>query len=262
MKRNHPILPAYPSCETSCFTCRHAFLLIIFLFTFFHSNSQRQPIRFEHIGADLGLFQSSILSIFQDSRGFLWFGTRDGLNKYDGYKFTVYKNDVSDTNSISYNTVQDITEDREGNLWIGTWGRGVNKFDWRKGKFIQQHFITGQGSSNKKNYINKLFWDSENNLWVGTEMNGLYIVNFTSGTTVHFIHDETDPSSLSCNRIKDIVEDGHHNIWLGTLGGGVEMFDRKTKSFLHFRHDASDSTSVASDDSWELFVDSKDRLWV
>jgi len=262
MKRIHPILPAYESCEQCWFTCRHAFLLVFFLFIFSLSKSQRQPIKFEHIGTNLGLSQSNVICIYQDSRGFLWFGTRDGLNKYDGYKFIVYKYDISDTTSLSHNTVQDITEDQDGNLWIATWGGGLNKFDWRKEKFIRQNFSLKNFSGIHKDYINKVFWDNEGKLWIGTDNDGLYTLNIKTNSIQHFIHDEIDPSSLSSNQVKDIVEDGRHNLWFGTGDGGVEMYDRQTKGFRHYRHDPLDSTSVASDEDWELFIDTKDRLWV
>src|SRR5436190_14882834 len=86
---------------------------------------QKQNIRFEHLGIDQGLSQSNVICILQDSRGFMWFGTRDGLNKYDGYKFTVYKNNADDKNSISNNYIQDIKEGKNGCLWIATRGGGL-----------------------------------------------------------------------------------------------------------------------------------------
>src|SRR4026209_2472305 len=97
--------------------------------------SQKQHIRFEHIGTNMGLSQSSVVSIFQDSRGFMWFGTRDGLNKYDGYKFSVYKYNAENGNSLGNNIIKSIAEDDQGNLWLATWGGGLNRFDWKKEKF-------------------------------------------------------------------------------------------------------------------------------
>ena len=110
----------------------------IFLFlqaTALYAFSQKQHIRFKHLGTDLGLSQSNVLCILQDSRGFMWFGTRDGLNKYDGYKFTVYKNKISDKNTISNNFIQSIKEGKNGCLWIATWGGGLNRYDLQKNQF-------------------------------------------------------------------------------------------------------------------------------
>src|SRR3989337_3934217 len=97
---------------------------------------QKQNLKFEHLSTYEGLSQSNTLCIQQDSRGFMWFGTRDGLNKYDGYQFTVFKHNAQNPKSLSNNTISDIAEDSQGNLWIATWGGGVNRFDQAKEQFI------------------------------------------------------------------------------------------------------------------------------
>src|SRR6185369_2767063 len=86
-------------------------------------------VRFEHLSIEDGLSQNAGLDIFQDSRGYLWIGTQDGLNRYDGYSFKVYKHDPEDPNSISHNSILKIAEDDNGILWIGTWGGGLNRYD-------------------------------------------------------------------------------------------------------------------------------------
>src|SRR4029077_5484911 len=100
--------------------------LRLLLFVFMQSAGlyaicQKKNIGFEHLGTDQGLSQSNVLSILQDSRGFMWFGTRDGLNRYDGYTFTVYKNNEKDKHSISNNYVYHVVESSTGDLWIATW---------------------------------------------------------------------------------------------------------------------------------------------
>lgn len=81
-------------------------------------------IQFEHLSSEDGLPQSAGLAIFQDSRGYLWIGSQDGLNRYDGYSFKIFKHDLE---SISHNNILSIAEDRSGSLWIGTWGGGLNR---------------------------------------------------------------------------------------------------------------------------------------
>src|SRR6187551_1901879 len=95
---------------------------------------QNQSLKFEHLGKKEGLSQINVGSIIQDKRGFIWIGTRDGLNKYDGYNFTVYRSDANDTASISANFVWTLKEDKEGNIWIGTVSGGLNKYAWKKDK--------------------------------------------------------------------------------------------------------------------------------
>ena len=91
-----------------------------------------KTINFKHISLDQGLSQSSIFSIIQDSKGFMWFGTQDGLNKYDGYDFTVFKPDPDIPTSLSHNQISFLYEDRNGMIWIGTTGGGLNRFDPKK----------------------------------------------------------------------------------------------------------------------------------
>src|ERR1700694_439722 len=90
---------------------------------------QAQHVKFRHMGTADGLSQSDVTCILQDSRGFMWFGTRDGLNKYDGYQFTVYKNNSGDEHTLANNFIMDMIEDAKGYIWIGTWGGGRDRYD-------------------------------------------------------------------------------------------------------------------------------------
>ena len=95
------------------------------------------PLRFEHLSLEDGLSQNAVLSMLQDRQGFLWFGTQDGLNRYDGYNFTVFKTDPENPSSISLASILDIEEDPDGLLWLGTWGGGLNRFDPATGKAVR-----------------------------------------------------------------------------------------------------------------------------
>ena len=94
-------------------------------------------LRFERIALEEGLSQSTVLAVLQDRHGFLWLGTQDGLNKYDGYGFEVYRHDPLDEGSLSTSFVQTIYEDRAGVLWVGTWGGGLNRYDPQTQSFIR-----------------------------------------------------------------------------------------------------------------------------
>ncbi|HNB11185.1 MAG TPA: two-component regulator propeller domain-containing protein, partial [bacterium] len=96
----------------------------------------QQNITFETLSIEQGLSQTVVYSIVQDSRGFLWFGTQDGLNRYDGYNFTVYKNNHLDTASLSDNRILKVFKDRSGLLWIGTADGGLCRFDRDKESFV------------------------------------------------------------------------------------------------------------------------------
>ncbi|MGB8983588.1 MAG: two-component regulator propeller domain-containing protein, partial [Anaerolineales bacterium] len=125
-------------------------------------------LRFDHIGIEQGLSQSSVRVIFQDSRGFLWFGTEDGLNRYDGYTFKIYKPDPDVPNSLSDRLITSIVEDRDGYIWVGTRLGGLNRYDPRTEEF--RHFLHNDAnpSSLSDNHINVLYLDRNDQLWVGT----------------------------------------------------------------------------------------------
>ena len=97
---------------------------------------QVRNLKFEHKGIEDGLSHSNVICILQDSRGFVWFGTRHGLNKYDGYAFTIYKNNIDDAQSISNDRIADMLEDEDGNIWIATIDGGLDMFDWKQENFI------------------------------------------------------------------------------------------------------------------------------
>src|SRR5260221_5736439 len=150
--------------------------------------SQKQNIKFEHLGTEQGLSQSNVLCILQDHRGFMWFGTRDGLNKYDGYKFTVYRSDIKDKNSLSSNFILNITEDNDGNLWIGTSGGGLNLFIADEEKFVRYRHDDINRNSIIGHYAYSLLLDSQGSLWVGTDK-GLDLFNRKSKTFAHYTNE-------------------------------------------------------------------------
>src|SRR5207244_2996788 len=111
-------------------------LFILLLCSSFAGFAQNQSFNFEHMGTHEGLSQINVLCIFQDSRGLMWVGTTDGLNRYDGYNFTIYRNDAKDNTTITGNYINDIAEDKDGNLWIATLD-GLSKYDRKTESFTQ-----------------------------------------------------------------------------------------------------------------------------
>lgn len=130
---------------------------------------QKENIRFEHLGTDQGLSQSNVICILQDHRGFMWFGTRDGLNKYDGYNFTVYKNDAHDRKSLTNNFIKTLFEDKSGDIWIGTIGGGLSRFDCQKNVFTNFQNDPKNPNSISDNLVNSVVEDRKGNIWIGTQ---------------------------------------------------------------------------------------------
>ncbi|MEO6456619.1 MAG: two-component regulator propeller domain-containing protein, partial [Ginsengibacter sp.] len=236
----------------------------IFLLTLipFFGLSQNKHLKFEHLQTDAGLSQSNVISILQDSRGFMWFGTRDGLNKYDGYKFTVYKNDPKNKNSISNSYIPEIIESKNGDLWIATWGGGLNKFDRKKGIFISYKNDAKNQNSISGNFITSLKEDNNGNIWVGTESAGLDMYERGKGVFVHYKFDSNNIRSLSDDFIKTIYEDKEKKLWIGTKHGGLNLFNTNNKTFTRFKHEDNVATSLSFDEVNTIFEDKKQQLWI
>lgn len=235
--------------------------ILITLISSFHVFILGQNLKFEHLSIKEGLSQSNVICIFQDSRGFMWFGTRDGLNKYDGYKFTAYKYDAKNKNSLCHNIINDIKEDADGNLWIATWGGGLDMFNFEKDEFVHHKFNSEDTSSISTDHINKLLFDANGDLWIATEGGGLNFYDKKTKKFTYYLHDQNDPESLVNRFVKCIVEDDKQNLWLGT-DGGLSYFDKKTKKFTNSQHDESKQGSLASNSVYAIWIDSKKRLWV
>ena len=179
--------------------------------------AQEKDFAFRHLSISDGLSQSSVIAITQDQKGFLWFGTRDGLNKYDGHEFTVYKHSQKDTLSISNNDILEIITDSKGNLWVGTFN-GLNRYDYRRDRFISYFNKNGDSTSLSDNSIWAICEASNGDIWVGTAQ-GLNRLNRQTGEFERFYHDPQDASSLSHNYVLDLYEDREGFVWVATAKG-------------------------------------------
>ena len=171
---------------------------------------------------DAGLSQSNVLCILQGSRGFMWFGTQDGLNKYDGYSITVYKKDSKKTGSLSNNYIKDIIEDKNGDLWIATWGGGLNRYNRQKDEFTHFKHDPLNANSISGNFLGSLLVDSEDKIWISTE-SGIDVFDPKKNQFIHYKNNKNDESSLSDDAVTGMIEDSQHNIWIGTTNGGIEF---------------------------------------
>ena len=216
---------------------------------------------FERLGLEDGLSQIMIYSLFQDSLGFLWVGTQDGLNKFDGYEFTVYRNDPIDPESISNNRIKAIFEDSSGNLWVGT-DESLNLFDRKLEKFIR--FPVEICDQRKYNCaaITAIVEDTAGHIWFGTEGGGLYKLDHHSGQMTNYRFQENDQSSLPNDFITSLMLDSERRLWIGTLGGGLCRFKAERDIFKVYRNDSEDANSLSSDNISAIFEDSQGAIWV
>lgn len=190
-------------------------------------------VNFWHLTPDDGLSQSTGKTIYQDYKGYMWIGTQDGLNKYDGHEITVYKNDAEDSTSIGYNDIGVLFEDRENNFWIGTLGGGLNLYKREMDQFSR--IMVNPQSPEKgltDNTIFALEEDDEGNLWIGTN-NGLNVKPKGQNHFLHYFSDPEDANSIDGNYIEEILNDSRGNIWIGTITG-LTLYNPDTNTFTKY----------------------------
>jgi ligand-binding sensor domain-containing protein len=181
-------------------------------------------IRFRKLSNPQNLSQVRVHSIVEDGQGFLWFGTWNGLNRYDGYKLKVFKHETGNKTSLSGTHVYSLFRDRAGNLWVGT-DQFLDRFDPLTETF--QHYRLGpSGDQTDSSIVTHISQDSSGFLWLSTQ-NGLFRLDPQTGKTTNHRHTANDPSSLGDNDIKSTGEDRSGSFWVGT-SKTLDEFDRQT----------------------------------
>ncbi len=217
--------------------------------------AQQDHIVFEKLSLEHGLSQTTVSAIIQDRDGFMWFGSRNGLNQYDGYQFKVFKNIAFDSSSLSDNWIMSLCIDRNGHLWIGTLNRGLNRYDPLSGVF--HHYDTkGMPSLTlPNNRVQALTVDLKGHVWIGT-VKGLS--RYDGNTFYHYFNDPGDGSSISDNYITSLAVDPNGILWIGTRRG-LNRYDGTV--FTHIRHDPANPASLSEDIITALTVDSSGFVW-
>ncbi len=219
-----------------------------------------RSLEFKHLSIDAGLSQSTIYAILQDKQGFIWIGTQDGLNKYDGYKFIVYRHDPQNIHSLSHNEIFSIYEDSTGTLWIGT-GEGLERYDREHDKFIHYQNDSKNPYSLSHNEVWSIYEDNQGFLWIGTNGGGLNKLDRETGRFTRYQHDSKNPQTINHNSIWPIYQDKNNNLWIGTNGGGLNKFNYQEQKFTHYLINTKNpynlSNNVAS-----IYEDNTGNLWI
>ena len=192
-----------------------------------------------HITSEQGLSVAGVNCILKDSRGFMWFGTQEGLNKYDGVNMTVYRHNPDDDNSLSNNFIYYLYEDDKGILWICTYGGGLEAFDRRTNKFTHFRNDPKLKNSISSDMVRCIAKDKDGTYWVGTD-DGLNSFDGANNKFTRYLKDNADASSLSGNEVRAIHVDKLGNLWIGTYGGSLSYFSKKIKKFTTYSDVGSD----------------------
>jgi signal transduction histidine kinase/ligand-binding sensor domain-containing protein/ActR/RegA family two-component response regulator len=180
--------------------------------------SQNPTFNLSKLNSNNDISQHSILSIHKDKFGFIWFGTQDGLNRYDGFKFEVFKQSNKNNLSLASNHIVTISEDIKGNLWIGTRTEGISKFRRSDKSFTNYKHDSKVNGSLISNKINQVLVDKRGNLWVATDK-GLNLFNSETEQFKLYSHIPSNKNSLSSSNILSVYEDSDNYLWVGTDNG-------------------------------------------
>jgi signal transduction histidine kinase/ligand-binding sensor domain-containing protein/CheY-like chemotaxis protein/AraC-like DNA-binding protein len=262
---------------------------------------------FKAVAVSDGLAYNEISSIAEDSRGYLWLATIDGLSRYDGDEWktyrsmpgdstgeplgsvytlhmssgdilwagfgqrnglaridlsssihTIYRHDEDDPNSLSSDQVVKILESRDGTLWIGTLGGGLNRLDPQTGVFTT--FLNDAATAS--NWVLEIHETRDGTIWVGTAGGGIHRFDRTTGTFTTYRRDAEDALSLSTDRVRAIYETHDGTLWVGTHYSGISRFDTTAGQLTRYRHDAADPQSISHDRVGEIYETQDGVLWV
>jgi ligand-binding sensor domain-containing protein/signal transduction histidine kinase/CheY-like chemotaxis protein len=200
-------------------------LILLSLLPRGYTQLQKPKLHFKHIQNEDGLANSTIEAIHQDQRGFIWLGTRDGLNRYDGHQMTVYKYTPKYPYSLSDSYVTCIYEDRQHQLWVGTLN-GLNLYDPRLNRFTRFQHINRQENSLSHNYVTAMLEDHKGNFWVTTLGGGINVMDRKTGAFRSYHQND----GLSSAETFCVFEDINAKMWVGTAKG-LHLFDQITKRF-------------------------------
>ena len=237
------------------------YYLIIF-FLFYSADLLAQNIPFKHLTTENGLSNNKILDVIQDKTGFIWLATDDGLNRFDGYRFKVYRHKSKDSTSLSNNSIWTLFEDRAGFIWIGTKSGELNRYDPNTDRFdsweIKSEFV-------KENSIKSIYEDSQGAIWIGTYKSGLYRFDPLTEKIENWRNDPLNKSSLSNNYVTSIVEDADGNLLISTYIGLNKFNYQKSKNnFIRFFYDVNNSNTLSNNLIWSLSKSKNDPnlIWI
>lgn len=226
----------------------------VFLFLSLHLLGQE--FAFEHITTEQGLSQSTVNSIIQDKRGFMWFGTNDGLDKFDGYTIERYSHEKNNEESLKKNSVLKLYEDKAGIIWIGTYGGGMNKFDYAMQEFSSYEHNPDDKNSLSNNQVFEIYEDSEGIFWIGTE-HGVDLFDKEKET----FNNIDNKLGLPFGKTETITEDRLGDIWIAA-GNGIFRYSRLYKTYQKFNLFENSKVQIPGFFVWDVYVDRKGDLWV
>ena len=245
------------------------FLIIIIFASSYPNYPQNENIKFKHLSSDNGLSQNFVSCILQDSKGFIWFGTKDGLNRYDGYTFVVYQHDPFDTTTISDNYITSLFQDSRGYIWVGTLNGGLNLLDRETDTFQHIRYRSNISKNISTDEIKSIDEDLMGNIWIASRGEGIFKLSLKTNnsfdvTYKQYISQSDIPGSISNNIVSTLFIDSKNVLWVGTLAG-LDKFNMNNDTFTHYKIQTRNPKAPANhfDNAvLSIYQSSDDNLWL
>jgi signal transduction histidine kinase/ligand-binding sensor domain-containing protein/CheY-like chemotaxis protein/AraC-like DNA-binding protein len=230
---------------------------LFFICTFL--KAQNNQFQFSHININNGLSHNDVTCIFKDNNGFMWFGTLSGLNRYDGYKFKIFKHSASDTTSLDDDYIVSISEGPENKLWIET-RNGFDIYDPATEKF--SHNIRGylRSIAIPDQFITVLKKDRSGNFWFLHRTLGIYEYNPETNKTIHLTHSAKDTSTIFSNSVSDLAQDSQGNFWLTYRNGELERLEPRSLK-VNYRSRIFNELPPELNSPYKIYIDKQDAIW-
>jgi diguanylate cyclase (GGDEF)-like protein len=217
------------------------------------------PMRFNRLGLDQGLSELAVNVIAQDPAGFLWIGTEDGLDRYDGYRFQHFTQDRA--NGVPNNFIADIGFDSSGGLWLATDGGGVARRDPQSGRFSTLESAARGSRTAGLDHVRVVRIDRRGRVWIGTRDSGLALFDPATSTLRRFVHVVGAPASLADNSVLAVLEDRRGRVWIGT-DAGVDVLEPNTGHMEHHPLSALLRRQPGRLRTRALLEDSRGIIWI
>ena len=227
--------------------------------------AQPKRLQFKYLTPDNGLSSSIASCIIQDHKGFMWIGTADGLNRYDGFNFVIYKNIPEDSASLADNVIKALFEDHNKNLFIGT-ENGLCMYDRIKDRFMNFFYDKASPLKGLSCTVSKIIEDSVGNLWLATNL-GLVYFDRLKNKIDQYSHDANNPASISNNNVEYVFNDRKGRLWVATRGG-LNIFLPESRTFKHVKWDDTGNSlsgsvfmNIAEDHDGNVWFGSTEGLY-
>nr|CRH05301.1 Putative Two-component hybrid sensor and regulator [Candidatus Magnetococcus massalia] len=213
----------------------------------------RIPYQFDQLSIDHGLSHTVVHTLLRDRQGFMWFGTEDGLNRYDGQQFTIFRHQRGRPGSLSDNAVVQLLQDRKGRLWVATRQGGLNLYDPTTESFRTFRYPTDKAVEGESDYLSTgaLVEDRKGYIWIGTQGGGLIRMDGDSFAMQRYQHLPEDIHTLASNVVNALLPMRNGTIWVGS-DEGLDLLDPEKGVIAHYHHDANDPTSLPHDTIWHI----------